>query len=284
MEIKKPKVLILVLCSRNYLSYISSNKQKKIWQKNFENIQIHHFVGKEYQSEREVDYISQNQNKYLEIETNDNYDNIAKKTLLAFDKISTNYEFDYVFRTNTSSFIDLRKFKNFILNNTDSLDYAGSVLKVKEGDLIASGAGFFLSRKNIQTILDNREYFDVSLPDDVAIARLLKTFNINPTNIIRKDVKSIPNPREVLNSKHFHYRCRLDPTYHRILEPLLLNYLNRASEENNYKSFIYFYFLKTIFYISNIKIIYQFIQKYYSYKFYGEIGIKNYLLYKKNKL
>ena len=282
MKIKNPKVLILVLCSRNYLSFISSKKQKKIWKKTSKTFQIYHFVGREYQTQREIDYISQNQYKYLEIETNDNYDNIAQKTLLAFDKIFSSHEFDYVFRTNTSSFIDLRKFETYILKNTDSLDYAGSVLKAEEGDLIASGAGFFLSRKNIQTILDNRQYFDVSLPDDVAIARLLKKFNINPTNLIRKDLKSIPNPKEVYGSEHFHYRCRLDPQYHRILEPLLMNYLNKASKQNDYKSFIYFYYLKTIFYISNRKIIFQFIQKYYSYKFYGEIKIKNFLLYKKN--
>ena len=282
MKIKNPKVLILVLCSRNYLSSISSKKQKKIWNKTSKTFQIYHFVGREYQTQREIDYISQNQYKYLEIETNDNYDNIAQKTLLAFDKIFSSHEFDYVFRTNTSSFIDLRKFETYILKNTDSLNYAGSVLKAEEGDLIASGAGFFLSRKNIQTILDNRQYFDTSLPDDVAIARLLKKFNIKPTNLIRKDLKSIPNPKEVYGSEHFHYRCRLDPQYHRILEPLLMNYLNKASKQNDYKSFIYFYYLKTIFYISNRKIIFQFIQKYYSYKFYGEIKIKNFLLYKKN--
>ena len=284
MENKNPKVLILVLCSRNYLSYISSKKQKKIWNKKFENLQVHHFVGKENQSEREVDYISNNQYKYLEINTSDNYENIAQKTLLAFEKISTLYKFDYVFRTNTSSFIDLKKFENYIIKNTDSLDYTGSILKAIEGDLIASGAGFFLSRENIQIILDNRKYFDTSLPDDVAIARLLNKFNIKPKNLIRRDLKSIPDPKEILDSKHFHYRCRLDPQYHRILEPLLMNYLDKASEDKKLKSFIYFYFLKNIFYISNIKIIYQFIQKYYSYKFYGEISIKNYLLYKKNKL
>lgn len=284
MEIKNPKVLILVLCSRNYLSYISSKKQKKIWKKNFENIQIHHFVGKEYQFEREVDYISNKQYKYLEINTNDNYENIAKKTLLAFEKISSICEFDYVFRTNTSSFIDLKKFRSFILKNIDSLDYSGSVLKATEGDLIASGAGFFISKENIKIILDNRKYFDTSLPDDVAIARLLFKFNIKPKNLIRKNLKSIPKPEEILESNHFHYRCRLDPQYHRILEPLLMNYLDIASKENKLKSFIYYYFLKTIFYISNIKVIYQLIQKYYSFKFYGEISIKKFLLYKKNKL
>lgn len=282
IEINKPKILILVLCSRNYLSFISSKKQKKIWNKKSENFQIYHFVGEEYHSQREVDYISHSPYEYLEIETNDNYENIAQKTLLAFDKISSIYDFDYVFRTNTSSFIDLKKFEDFISKNIDSLDYTGSILNASEGDVIASGAGFFLSRKNIQIILDNRKYYDFSLPDDVAIARLLNKFDIKPKNLIRKDVRSIPSPKEVFHSIHFHYRCRLDPHYHRILEPMLMNYLDKVSEKNTLKLLIYFYFLKTIFYISNIKIIFQLIQKYYSYKFYGEISIKNFLLFKKN--
>ena len=52
------------------------------------------------------------------------------------------------------------------------------VLDVEEGDTIASGAGFFLSRKNVELILTNSDKFDTSLPDDVAIARLLKNLNL----------------------------------------------------------------------------------------------------------
>lgn len=280
---KKIKVLILVLCSRNYLSHISSKKQRKIWSKYNTNFQIFHFVGQPYQSERETDYIVNQHYEYLEIETNDNYENIAKKTLLALEKVHSNHYFDYVFRTNTSSFINLRKLQRFIMNNKESLDYAGAVLKVEEGDTIASGAGFFLSRKNLEIILDNKEDFDDSLPDDVAIARLLNDFKIKPKNLIRRDLKTIPYPKDVFNSEHFHYRCRLDPAYHRILEPLLMSYLDKASEKNNLNSKIHFLFLKILFMFSNIKIIYQFIQKYYSYKFYGELSFRNFLIFNKKE-
>ena len=68
---------------------------------------------------------------------------ILLKNFVSFDEIFSSHEFDYVFRTNTSSFIDLRKFETYILKNTDSLDYAGSVLKAEEGDLIGQVQDFF---------------------------------------------------------------------------------------------------------------------------------------------
>ncbi len=270
---KKPKVLVLILCSRNYLSYISSKTQKKLWDKYSSKYQIQHFIGNPYLAEREVDYVLNNQSQYLHLDVSDNYQNIAKKTFLALEFINLNYDFDYIFRTNTSSFIDFRKFEKYISDNIENIDYSGSTLKASEGDTIASGAGFFLSKKNVEIIVNNKKEFNASLPDDVAIARLLSQFNIVPNDLRRKDLKAVPSPGSVFNSDHFHYRCRLDPQYHRILEPLLMRYLDRVSKNTRFLSFINYYFLKLIFNFSNIQVIYKIIQKYYSFKFYGEINI-----------
>ena len=219
------------------------------------------------------------------LNTNDGYPNLAKKTLLAFEWAISNLEFDYLFRTNTSSFVDFKKLHKFSKSNRNNLDYSGVVLDVIEGDNIASGAGFFLSKKNVELILNNSEKFDESLPDDVAIARLLKSFKISPSNLIRKDLKSVPKPGSVYQSNHFHYRCRLDPQYHRILEPKLMKYLNRVSKKKGTLTFFYYYFLVIIFKISNFKVVYKVIQKFYSYKFYGEINVGDKLIFtnKKNR-
>ena len=56
LDNNNPKILILVLCSRNYLSFISSKAQQKIWDKHTNNFNIIHFIGHPYTSEREVDY------------------------------------------------------------------------------------------------------------------------------------------------------------------------------------------------------------------------------------
>ena len=281
---KNPKIIVLVLCSRNYLSFISSKAQQKIWSENISNFKITHFIGSPYKTQREIDYILENDINYLVLETDDGYPNLARKTYLAFEHIYSNYDFDFLFRTNTSSFIDFKKLRNYVVKNYENLDYCGSVLDVVEGDTIASGAGFFISKKNVELILNNNTYFDDSLPDDVAIARLLNRFKISPQNLIRRDLKSVPTPSSVLLGEDFHYRCRLDPNFHRILEPLLMKYLKRVSELNGIFSLIYYYLMKIIFKISNFWLIYKVLQKFYSYKFYGEINIKQYVVYKKNKL
>ncbi len=283
-ENKKNKILILVLCSRNYLSHISSKAQKQVWTKASEEFDIIHYVGSSDTSVRELNYIKENSNEYLTIETGDEYSNIARKTLLAFEQVVLNYDFDYIFRTNTSSYINFNNLKGFISNNFEKLDYCGVTSIVEEGDKIASGSGFFLSRENVNLLVENKEEFDYTLPDDVAIARLLKKLGKTPKNSKRKDLKSVPKPSEVFNSLSFHYRCRLDPQYHRILEPLLMKYIHKAEIKINLKIQLRYFLLRAIFFISNIWIFNKIIQKYYSFKFYGELYLGKKVIYQKKQI
>jgi len=281
---KNPKVLVLVLCSRNYLSYLSSKVQKKIWKEHYKDFQIVHFIGHKYHDQREVDYVGDNDNEYLVIDTKDDYYNIAKKTYLALDCINSNYEYDFIFRTNTSSYINFKILKDFVKQNFQNLDYNGSILKAVEGDTIASGAGIFLSKKNVELILENSAFFDESLPDDVAISRTLKKFNIVPKDLNRIDLKVVPSPKTVFNNTDFHYRCRLDPNYHRLLEPSLMRYLVKATNKIGLTTYFHYFVLKLTFAVSNNQLIKKIIQKYYSYKFYGEIFLGSNLIYSNKKI
>ena len=78
-SLNKPKILVLVLCSRNYLSYVSSRAQKKIWNNAPNTIEVVHYIGREDKSVREKDYLSNFSKDYLIINTDDSYSNIAKK-------------------------------------------------------------------------------------------------------------------------------------------------------------------------------------------------------------
>ena len=62
-------------------------------------------------------------------------------------------------------------------------------------------------------------------------------------------------------------------------------YLNRVSKKKGTLTFLYYYFLVIIFKISNFKVVYKVIQKFYSYKFYGEINVGDKLIFtnKKNR-
>ena len=281
MEIEsKKRLILLVLCSRNYLSFISSRTQKKTWSKNSTNLKIIHFIGASKKNNREIEYIKDSTHEYLVLETDDSYANLAKKTLMAIEEVYKRYEFDYIFRTNTSSYIDLDAINNYFENYKDELSYAGVHVNTVEGDLIASGAGIFLSKKNIKLLLENKSNINYDLPDDVAIAKFLASHKIYPKNIERKDLKHIPTPKDLKNEKYFHYRCRLDPQYHRILEPGLIRYLDRCKNGSFIVSIINFIYLKALFYITNFYLVKKVLQKYYSYKFYGEIYFQKKLIYK----
>jgi hypothetical protein len=92
----------------------------------------------------------------------------------------------------------------------------------------------------------------------------------------------VPSPTDAYYGNDFHYRCRLDPNYHRILEPKLMSYLENATNKNNFLVYLEYYFLKLLFVSTNLKLVNKVIQKYYSYKFYGEMQLGNKLIYKKN--
>jgi len=111
----------------------------------------------------------------------------------------------------------------------------------------------------------------------------LKSFNIHPENSTRKDLKNIPRPNQIYNSSDFHYRCRLDPAYHRILEPQLMRYLNRATKGVGIKLYLNYFLLKLAFFLSNLKIVFKLLQKFYSFKFYGEFQIGNQMILNKKK-
>lgn len=226
----------------------------------------------------------ENNNQYLVIDTDDKYSNLAKKTLMAFESVYNNFDFDFIFRTNTSSFIDFNKLESYINNNLESLSFSGRLVDTVEGLTIASGAGFFISKKNVELILKNKSTFDTTLPDDVAVAKILLSNNIKPQNLDRLDLKAVPKPKYIYENNSFHYRCRLDPQFHRILEPFLFNYLNFVSSNKNYVLKIIYYFIaRALFQISNIKLVKKIIQKYYSYKFYGIINLGEKVIFKKNK-
>jgi len=238
-------------------------------------------VGTKELNEREKSYIEKNNKEYLFLNTEDNYSNLAKKTLMAFQEIYENCEFDFIFRTNTSSFIDLEILENYLNFKSNNSSYSGKITETNEGFTFASGAGFFISKENISILLKNKDSFDEKLPDDVAIAKTLSQQMIFPTNLRRVDLKNVPNPRIIKENKDFHYRCRLDPQFHRLLEPIMFKYLHFVSKDKNIilKQFVYI-FVKLLFNFSNIKINRKLIQKYYSYKFYGELQIGNKIIYK----
>jgi hypothetical protein len=141
---------------------------------------------------------------------------IGLKTILAFKYLLKNVEFDYLFRTNTSSYLDVPALLDYIATKPRENLYAGVVGTVFEKNRFASGAGILLSRDLVQRICDSSELWKHGLVDDVAIAELignLQGLPVELTELPRLDFTSLGDAKstdpEVIKS-HFHFRCKTD--------------------------------------------------------------------------
>ena len=73
----------------------------------------------------------------------------------------------------------------------------------------ASGAGYFLSRDLVQLIVDRQEEWDHGLPDDVAVAELLRRHGVDPKPAPRVEYRSSRDVGTV-DVSQFLFRCRTE--------------------------------------------------------------------------
>ena len=141
----------------------------------------------------------------------DLYSLIGAKTLDAFDASLLEFEFDYIFRTNVSSYLDIEGLQKFVSGQPRNNFYAGAIGN-HQGIDFASGCGYFISRDLVSMVLSNRDLWDHNLIDDVSLGKLLtKELKIDIQGIKRIDLNSTEmdldhirgNPLNV-----FHYRCK----------------------------------------------------------------------------
>lgn len=139
------------------------------------------------------------------LNTKEGLENIGYKTIRAFEKVLSSYEFDYVFRTNSSSYVNINKLLEYVSDKPLESFYHG-VIGYSEGNKFASGSGYFLSKDLVELVVKNKEQWPHSYIDDVAISLLLKKFNILPTLAPRLDITHLPLTDEINN--HYHFRCK----------------------------------------------------------------------------
>jgi hypothetical protein len=166
---------------------------------------------------------------------------IYNKTIEAIKYCLKNIDYDYIYRTNLSSLIDMDQMYSFIItssikkNETNSHFSNGLVAdknnfdhdnrpkilsgrcnnKIEYGGIIgchnniefASGSGFFISRDASLYLLENQPDIDEDLPDDVLIGYILsKKYNIHYIN--RNDITEENDNRLTYRNSIFHYRCK----------------------------------------------------------------------------
>ena len=173
---------------------------------------------------------------------------ILNKTIHAFKHVTKKYEYDYIFRTNLSSFVLLDRIGAYLDTLPDKNCYCSEFhypnpvsnrdvyptlkkLGLAEGFGWGNGAGIILSRDLVQNIINNEKKLHKRLIDDVSLGVYLhKLSNVEKIKQLRyKFVKYQPKKvvteeqlskgiRELKSSNHFHVRIKNPANRNRDIE------------------------------------------------------------------
>lgn len=170
------KVIILVLCANTDVYVEFENTIKKTWY-NLKNEDVEIIF---YKSGNICEFVEPD----LILPCGDDWYSIGLKTLLAFDWVSKNYNYEYIYRSNMGAYVDPIKILNFLKDKPKNGFYDGitGVDNFYTGKPIefASGSGYFLSKDLVNLVLDNKDIWSHRIVDDVALGELLNKFNISP--------------------------------------------------------------------------------------------------------
>jgi hypothetical protein len=151
----------------------------------------------------------------LHVNSYSTYFLFGKRNLALFDWFVKNTNADFLFITNTSSYINIQNFVKLV-DQFDSRDliYAGAIINPESNSFpIVSGAGRLLSRSLVINILQNREFLPFNNLEDICLSELVFKLNVRAQELPRLDIPSVKRleklPKGIL-LQHFHFRCKSD--------------------------------------------------------------------------
>ena len=137
------------------------------------------------------------------------FSNIGAKTVGALRHVLANHAFDYVFRTNTSSYVYLPLLHQFVQSLPGTGYYAG-LLGQSLNMTFVGGPGILLSRDLVEFATRDAGW-DWDLMDDLAMARSMARAGVAPRPLPRIDVTS-PDQVPLVPADQwktcFHVRCK----------------------------------------------------------------------------
>lgn len=192
------KILVLVMSCQDEFFVNEENIGKETWAKDIIDGKYDNITYLAYRGGYDKNSISKKEN-VLKLNVEDDISHTFKKTYFALSMIKKNIgEFDYVFRTNTSTYVNVELLNEFIQNiKDDSCIYGSDVYSLSEIPapyplcLIARGNGMILSKRNIDIILQegimflNREEYD-----DIAINTIMNSYWIKQGKDYKNYIKS----------------------------------------------------------------------------------------------
>lgn len=193
------KILILVLSSKKEPFFSLMKKQQQTWDSiYYPNVETIYYYGDNVENTIEISKWAHE----LILNTSDEYKMMHWKFFLTLEKI-INRDWDFVFRTNSSSYID----KANLLEFANRLPKNGCYCGV-EIENYASGAGFFISKDVVNILLSSNFTNNEIEWEDKYIGKILYENKVKfSSESMRFDVND-NNINEINNSNHYHYRCK----------------------------------------------------------------------------
>lgn len=191
------KILIIVLtCLDNGIYSKFYNVQNETWNsKDEEDTSTFFYINGGVKKEINGHFVV---NNLPETVSNGGY-KLVNCLLKTFD-----LEYDYIYHTNSSSYLDKKLLKKWLVDKPRKNFYSG-VVGNHNGIKFASGCGFTMSKDVVNLILENEHNWIHGSNDDVTLGKLLSDLNIDVYPAPRFDVNK--NNVDKIPDNYFHYRC-----------------------------------------------------------------------------
>lgn len=193
------KILILVLSHNDNGGIYSEfyKTQKETWDSVVtDDVQTFFYFGN---SEQNI--ITGNE---IHTNTPEGLVNCGYKTIEAF-KLINEMDFDFIFRTNSSSYVDKQLLKSYLETKPKEKYYSG-IIGNHNGILFCSGSGFILTKDLVKLLIDNENILDHTFIDDVCFGKFLSSKGIQLVSSKRFDIINDNHPP----IDYFHYRLKTE--------------------------------------------------------------------------
>lgn len=219
------KILILILTCRLPLYLTLESVIDQTWNSiQYPNIETYYYYG------NSKHLYNDNRNIYLK--NSERYHSITARTIECFEYCLEHFDFNYILRTNNSSYINKRVLYNFVEKLPETI--YGGVIGNFHGIKYASGAGMLISKDNIYHLVKNKDKINYNFIDDVAIGNCLNKINtILP--IKRYDFDCDLNlPDNSCFDTTYHFRCKCE--YNRNNDILIMNKIHNFLSNYSYEN------------------------------------------------
>lgn len=149
--------------------------------------------------------ITSNDEVYLPVP--EGYENIIRKTTSFFAYALEHLNFDFLFRTNCSSYVDIPGLRKHLADKPRAHYFSG-FLGYLEGRPYASGSGYILTPDLVELAVKHRSKVDFpQCPDDAVLSYLLQDLGATLRPARRQDFETTAQVSRIDRSV-YHFRCK----------------------------------------------------------------------------